>query len=136
MRNVMVSLAACILLCGAAYAGEADSSVPVGDDARPDGAVTLSGGSVAAGIGYTWGHGELKYRESSYQFSIKGVSVVDVGATNFAASGDVYTWASFLTSPGTMSPRVPASPLPEGAPPSTSKMSTAWSSSSSPRMWA
>lgn len=90
MRNMMVSLAACTLLCGAAYAGDADSSAPVGDDAKPDATVTLSGGSVAAGIGYTWGHGELKYRESSYQFSINGVSVVDVGATNFSASGNVY----------------------------------------------
>jgi hypothetical protein len=87
---MMVSLAACTLLCGAAYAGEADSSVPVGDDAKPDATVTLSGGSVAAGIGYTWGHGELKYRESSHQFSINGVSIVDVGATNFSAAGDVY----------------------------------------------
>ena len=90
MHKIMVSLAACTLLCGAAYAGEADSSVAVRDDARPDGAVTLSGGSVAAGIGYTWGHGELKYRESSHQFSIKGVSVVDVGASDFTAAGDVY----------------------------------------------
>jgi hypothetical protein len=90
MRNLIASLAACTLLCGAAYAGEADSSAPVGDDAQPDGAVTLSGGSVAAGIGYTWGHGELKYHEGSHQFSIKGVSVVDVGATNFTAAGNVY----------------------------------------------
>ena len=90
MRNIIASLAACTVLCGAAYAGEAGSSTPVADDAQPDGAVTLSGGSVAAGIGYTWGHGELKYHEGSHQFSIKGVSVVDVGATNFTATGDVY----------------------------------------------
>ncbi|MDB6090159.1 MAG: hypothetical protein JWN85_2943 [Gammaproteobacteria bacterium] len=90
MRNIIVSFAACTLLCGAAYAGDAGSSAPVRDDATPDGAVTLSGGSVAAGIGYTWGHGVLRYHEGSRQFSIKGVSVVDVGATNFTAAGDVY----------------------------------------------
>ena len=90
MRNLIASLAACTLLCGAALAGEAGSSAPIKDDAQPDGAVTLSGGSVAAGIGYTWGHGELKYRDNSHQFSIKGVSVVDVGATNFTATGNVY----------------------------------------------
>jgi hypothetical protein len=90
MRNMMVSLAACTLLCGAAYAGEADSSAPVRDDASPDAAVTLSGGSVAAGIGYTWGHGDLKYHDSSHRFSIKGVSVVDVGASDFTAAGNVY----------------------------------------------
>jgi hypothetical protein len=59
-------------------------------DATPDGAVTLKGGSVALGIGYTWGSGELTYREDSHQFSITGVSVVDFGATNFSAAGNVY----------------------------------------------
>jgi hypothetical protein len=87
---MIVSLAACTLLCTAVYAGDASSSAPVADDAKPDGTVTLSGGSVAAGIGYTWGHGELKYQEASHSFSIKGVSIVDVGATSYTASGHVY----------------------------------------------
>ena len=72
MRSVMISLAACTLVCAAAYAGDADSSAPVADDAKPDATVTLKGGSVAAGIGYTWGHGELNYGKSSHEFSIKG----------------------------------------------------------------
>ena len=42
------------------------------------------------GVGYTWGHGELTYQETSYPFSISGVSVVDVGATDFTATGKVY----------------------------------------------
>jgi hypothetical protein len=62
---MIVSLAACTLLSTAAYACDSD----------------------AAGIGYTWGQGELEYQNSSQRFSIKGVSVVDVGATNFSASG-------------------------------------------------
>src|SRR5207302_1751240 len=67
MRNTIISLAACTLLGAAAYGHEADSSAPVPDNATPDGAVTLKGGSVAAGIGYTWGHGELKYRDGLHQ---------------------------------------------------------------------
>src|SRR6266566_9479844 len=90
MRNTIISLAACTLLGAAAYGHEADSSAPVADNATPAGAVTLKGGSVAAGIGYTWGHGELNYRKSPREFSIKGVSVVDVGVTNFTAAGNVY----------------------------------------------
>src|SRR5882672_3879946 len=90
MRSMMFSLMACTLLSAVAYAGDADFSVPVVDDAKPDATVTLKGGSVAAGIGYTWGHGELNYRTSPHEFSIKGVSVVDVGATNFTAAGHVY----------------------------------------------
>jgi hypothetical protein len=90
MRSMWVSLAACALLSVAAYAGDSDSPGPVANDATPDGSVSLSGGSVAVGIGYTWGHGELTYREGSHPFSINGVSVVDVGATSYSASGKVY----------------------------------------------
>jgi hypothetical protein len=90
MRSVFISLTACTLLGGAAFAVGADSPAPVADDTKPDAEVTLQGGSVAAGIGFTWGHGELKYRDGSHPFSIKGVSVVDVGATNFSAAGIVY----------------------------------------------
>ena len=90
MRKMIVSLAACTLLSAAAYAGDSDSAAPVAEDAQPDATLTLKGGSVAAGIGYTWGHGELEYHDSPQRFSIRGVSVVDVGATNFSASGNVY----------------------------------------------
>ena len=90
MRNMMFSAVAFAVLCGAAYAGDDNSSAPVPDDAKPDATVTLKGGSVAAGVGYTWGHGELNYGKSSHQFSIHGVSVVDVGATDFTAVGNVY----------------------------------------------
>ena len=90
MRRMMVSLAACTLVSAVAYAGDSGSSAPVAEDAQPDAILTLKGGSVAAGIGYTWGHGDLEYHQSSRRFSIKGVSIVDVGATNFSASGQVY----------------------------------------------
>lgn len=90
MRRMMVSLAACTLLSAAAYADDSDSSAPVAEGTQPDATLTLKGGSVAAGIGYTWGHGDLEYRQSSRRFSIKGVSIVDVGAANFSASGQVY----------------------------------------------
>jgi hypothetical protein len=78
---MIVSFAAGTLLSAAAYAGDSDSSAPVAQDAQPDATLTLKGGSVAAGIGYTWGHGELEYQHGSQRFSIKGVSVVDVAAT-------------------------------------------------------
>jgi hypothetical protein len=90
MRSVVISLAACTVLCAAAYAGDAASAAPVADSAAPDATVTLKGGSVAVGIGFTWGHGDLTYRESSHKFSIDGVSVVDVGATDYSAVGNVY----------------------------------------------
>jgi Envelope integrity protein A len=90
MRSLLVCFAACSLFSVAGHAADSTTSVPVAKDATPDGAVSLKGGSVAVGIGYTWGHGELTYRDAAHQFSIKGVSVVDVGATNYTASGNVY----------------------------------------------
>ncbi|HYZ33610.1 MAG TPA: EipA family protein [Crenalkalicoccus sp.] len=56
----------------------------------PDGTVTLSGGSVAAGIGFTWGSGTLVFQGRQHQFSVRGLSVVAVGATDFTATGAVY----------------------------------------------
>jgi hypothetical protein len=41
-----------------------------------------------------WGHGELKTAGGSQRFAIKGISVVDVGATGFDASGNVYNLKS------------------------------------------
>ena len=90
MRSLMISLAASTLLFAVAYAGAADSSASVAAYAAPDATLTLKGGSVAVGIGYTWGHGDLTYQGGSRAFSISGVSVVDVGATNFSATGNVY----------------------------------------------
>jgi hypothetical protein len=90
MRSSVVSLVACTFLWAVAQAGDAESSPPVANEAQPDATVALTGGSVAAGIGYTWGKGDLSYRDSSRPFSIKGISVVDVGATGFTAKGNVY----------------------------------------------
>jgi len=90
MRSVVAALAACTLFCAASYAGDTGSSAPIAEDTQPDATLTLKGGSVAVGIGYTWGHGDLTYQESSRRFSISGVSVVDVGATNYSATGKVY----------------------------------------------
>lgn len=90
MRSKLVSLVASVLLCTTAYAGDSAYSAPVAEDAKPDASVILKGGSVAVGVGYTWGHGELTYQEAAHAFSISGVSVVDVGATGFTATGKVY----------------------------------------------
>jgi len=90
MRQVIVPFLAAILLGGTAYGAAEIAKAPVADDAKPDGTVSLKGGSVAVGIGFTWGHGELNYRNKPHAFAIKGISVVDVGATDFTAAGHVY----------------------------------------------
>lgn len=57
---------------------------------RPDATIHLSTGSVALGIGYTWGGGVLTYQGKEYPFSIDGLSIVDVGVSKAEANGTVY----------------------------------------------
>jgi hypothetical protein len=64
-------------------------AVACADDA-PDGTIELSGGSVAAGVGYTWGKGTLHYGGRSIPVTFKGLSLAAVGGESIRASGDVY----------------------------------------------
>jgi hypothetical protein len=90
MRKVVVSLVASTLFAGFALSHAEDASSPVPAGAQPDGTLTFRGGSVAAGIGYVWGSGDLSYGGKAHQFKISGLSIVDVGAANITAAGHVY----------------------------------------------
>ena len=57
---------------------------------KPDATIRLSGGGVAAGIGFSWGKGTLTYKGKDYPISVKGLSLGKVGVTSATASGDVY----------------------------------------------
>jgi len=51
--------------------------------------LTLSEGSVAAGIGFSWGKGTLSYGGKTYSVKVQGLSVGEVGVTRATAKGDV-----------------------------------------------
>ena len=57
---------------------------------RPNATLQLSGGSVAAGIGFSWGKGTLTYKGKEYPISVNGLSLGKVGITGASASGEVY----------------------------------------------
>jgi hypothetical protein len=57
---------------------------------KPDGTIRISSGSVAAGIGWSWGKGTLTYQGKDYPISVKGLSLGKVGITKATASGEVY----------------------------------------------
>ena len=59
-------------------------------DQGPDGTIELSGGSVAVGIGYTWGSGKLVFQGKQYQLKVEGLSIADVGVSDYTATGSVY----------------------------------------------
>jgi hypothetical protein len=56
----------------------------------PDATIRLSAGSVAAGIGVSWGSGTLTYQGKTYPIDVKGLSIGDAGISKIEASGKVY----------------------------------------------
>jgi hypothetical protein len=56
----------------------------------PDATIRLSHGSVAAGIGFSWGSGTLIYKGKEYPISVNGLSLGKVGISGGSASGEVY----------------------------------------------
>lgn len=63
-------------------------------DKAPDATISLSEGSVAAGIGWSWGHGDLSFQGKTYRVKVDGLSVAEVGITSAEASGNVYNLKS------------------------------------------
>src|SRR5262245_20225074 len=64
------------------------------DDKTPDATIRLSEGSVAAGIGWSWGRGELSFQGKTYHVKIEGLAVAEVGITKAEATGSVYNLKS------------------------------------------
>ena len=64
------------------------------DDKKVDAVLKLTEGSVAAGIGWSWGHGTLTYMGKSYRVKVDGLTVGEVGMTNAKAKGNVYNLKS------------------------------------------
>jgi hypothetical protein len=57
---------------------------------KPDATLQLSGGSLAAGIGFSWGKGTLTYKGKDYPVSVNGLSLGKVGISGASAYGEVY----------------------------------------------
>ena len=87
MRRWLAASMSLVILVGLA-------AVLAADDKKPDGTVKLTEGSVALGIGWSWGKGELSYKGKTYKFKVDGLSFGELGKTKAAASGQVYNLKS------------------------------------------
>jgi len=85
MRRGWIGVLAAALLCAAGVATAADN---------PSGTVTIESTSVALGVGVSWGDGKLDYAGKTHTFSIKGLSVIDLGVSKVSARGKVYNLKS------------------------------------------
>lgn len=90
MNRFAIGLIAGALSLGVAVAADDSGSAPSVVDSAPVATVQLEGGAVAAGIGFVWGNGTIKYQDTERKFKVSGLSIVDVGAASLTATGDVY----------------------------------------------
>jgi hypothetical protein len=96
LRSLRTSLKVMFVLGTAAFscASEPGLAQETAPPATLDATVKLSGGVVAAGVGYKWGHGTINYQGRDFKFCIHGLSVGDVGAASLAAQGAVFNLKS------------------------------------------
>jgi hypothetical protein len=83
MRRLLVALGIVSLCLPLSMAGAKGK-------AAPSATIKLSAGSVAAGVGVSWGSGTLTYHGKSHPISVSGLDVGSVGASKVSASGSVY----------------------------------------------
>ena len=57
---------------------------------KADATLTLSEGTVAVGIGFSWGKGTLDYQGKKHPIKVSGLSVGEVGLDRATAVGSVY----------------------------------------------
>lgn len=79
-----------VLVCAALVWTAAAHAEP----ATADATFKLSGGSIAVGVGYSWGSGRLMYQGKEYKVTVSGLSIGGVGYSSIEASGNVYNLRS------------------------------------------
>lgn len=61
-----------------------------GQSGPVSGTISLTAQGAAAGIGYTWGDGNLRFGGRTYRFTVSGVTVADIGYSKVRGTGRVY----------------------------------------------
>lgn len=80
----------------ATFAEEAETPKPSAtiieeaETPQPSGTVMLSTTSIAAGVGINWGTGTLTFEGKEHPFTVKGLSVMDLGISKASAQGKVF----------------------------------------------
>jgi hypothetical protein len=80
-------MAGILLFVAAAAKAEEAPIYPIGE-------VTIEAKQLAAGLGYSWGDGVMKFQGKEYPFTVQGLNVAAVGFSKINAVGDVYNLKS------------------------------------------
>jgi hypothetical protein len=65
------------------------SSAQTASAQTPDAVIELSGGSVAAGVGFSWGSGTLIFQGKRYPLKVSGLTLASVGVSEYTETGSV-----------------------------------------------
>ena len=92
MKSSAVSKLVCIAIAGIfLMSGGLAFAQSASNNKLPwDALIEFSGGSVAAGIGFSWGSGKLTQSGKEYPLKIDGLTLGSVGITKASAWGKVY----------------------------------------------
>jgi hypothetical protein len=84
-HRILLSLvmAGILLFVVAAVKAEESPIYPIGE-------ITLEAKQLAAGVGFSWGDGVMKFQGKEYPFNVQGLNVAAVGFSKINAVGDVY----------------------------------------------
>ncbi len=82
MYRLSIALAFALLTLPLGVAGARGKSVA-------DATIRLNEGSIAAGIGVTWGSGTLTYKGKTHAIKVDGLDVGSVGVSKISATGTV-----------------------------------------------
>jgi len=87
VRSLLTVAVAGVCLVGMLGVSSADDEEK---KAKADANIELESTSVAAGVGFSWGKGELHYKGTTYNLAVDGLTVGSVGASSIKAAGKVY----------------------------------------------
>jgi hypothetical protein len=94
MRKSLIGLLTAAALCLTIVGVRAEEHSSSAKAEAPDATISLTGTSVAAGVGVTWGEGILTFKGKSYPVSVSGLTVASAGASKGSAVGKVYNLKS------------------------------------------
>ena len=100
IRIGVVLLALALSMGCASQAPKQDAQTQSSPEGKPDAILRLSGGSFAAGIGFSWGGGTLTFKGKDYPVSVNGLSLGKVGISGASATGQVFGLTDIKDFPG------------------------------------
>jgi hypothetical protein len=101
MKRIWIRALGAVLVVATASLLSVGATVALAQDKTPDATFRYSGGAVGIGVGASWGEGTLHFKGKDYAFRMRGLDLVNVGASKVTASGNVHNLKNVADFAGT-----------------------------------